>query len=854
MLDNIYTKMISSISIYQYITEINISKPCLALKSLTIVNHSYFLKSSKRIATENKPFKISLLSNFPCIQNLNVRGVDIIDDSDRKSSYPSLKNLMNANSETSNINFITKIPNIELLHVYNCNIENIEALVELKNLNNINLTNNKIIGIPPELSKKFTITAKPNRDRGNNLAIGNNPLISPPIEIVERGESAVRPYFDSMIGEMEELNEAKIIFLGNGEVGKTSLMKALSGQDFDAEEATTHGINICKYNVPINEQRSIDAAIWDFGGQQIMHATHQLFLSRRCVYVLVINDRRDDLQQEQKIEYWLQQVQTFGTDSKVIIIRNKSDMFSLNNVPEGKLKAKFSNLIAIESVSCKTGDNIDRVRNLLNDQVRQLPMRKVCLAKNWIKIKQEIKDLSYKKDHLPLSTYTEICIKNEVTDGEAQKTLRQLLHDLSVIIAFEELSDFNMGILNPHWITDGIYTIINSDALEGNRGYIKISEVQAELDRVHPDKYTNKARFIIESMMHFELCHSIGSSKSNTYLVPNLLPNEVRDRNLTRGDNTMRFVFKYDNLLPPSLFPKLLVRMNSQISADKRWRTGAIMTDVDLDVQARVEVDSVAKEINIIVTGTQTRAFFSIIRHNIRNLNNPSVEALGVRELVPLGESGEHVDYEELIGLEVMGQTDYISGRLKENFSVSGLLSGIESRVETERSVARQREDIRVSVEVKTGDVNVTTGDITNTVTSSSEQTQTATQSQHIDITIELKGLKGTADYVLDDLKDDAIFEIENERERSRFIKECDKVQVAIGQIQEVNTPEEATENLGNFSRIQDFLSNALEGTGKVGDAMQSLGDNISKVRDLAKKYNKVASFLGLPIVPEILL
>ena len=859
-IDNVNTKKTKRIRISS--PNFTISKKCEKLISLEIFNH--YFHSDNDIDNTIKSLNISKLNYFPNLQNFLSLRVTINDDSESLKPHTSLKNILNYKSNTSSINFVSKLQNLENLSIVDSQVENIEILEELEKLKEANLSSNRIIGIPAALSNKFDITVagddslfdlttSPSKRK---LYIGDNPLISPPIEIVERGDNAVRPYFNSMTGKMEELNEAKIIFLGNGEVGKTSLMKALSGENFDPEESTTHGINICKYNVPINEQRSIDASIWDFGGQQIMHATHQLFLSRRCIYVLVINDRRDDLQQEQKIEYWLQQVQTFGGDSKVILIRNKYDMFMQNNVSEGILQEKFPNLVCIEAVSCKTGHNIERVKNLLNEQVRQLPMRKVCLAENWIKIKNEIKSISNEKDHLPLSTYNEICINNGVTDKEAQKTLRQLLHDLSVIIAFEELSDFDMGILNPHWITDGIYTIISSNSLEKNKGYIKINEIQQELDKAHPKKYTNKARFIIESMMQFELCHLVGSSKSHTYLVPNLLPNEIKDRSLKFGKNLIRFQFKYNNLLPPALFPKFLVRMNSQITSDKRWRTGAILTDANLDVQARVELDSVAKEINIVVSGTQTRDFFSVIRHNIRSLNTPSVEALGVRELVPLQAEGcsEYVDYEELIGLELMAKTEYTSGKLRKSFSVSKLLNGIESRDETERSLARQREEINVNIELKTGDVTLKTGDITNSFTSNSDQTQTATQSQKIDISLELKGLKGTVQYVFNDLKEEAEYEIDNEQDRKRFIRECEKTEKAFESIENIDTPEKANENLGLFSRVKDFLTNALDGSGTVGDAMKSLGDNVSKVRDVAKQYNKVAIYLGLPTIPDILL
>lgn len=812
--------------------------------------------------SQTDDFKLSNLINLPNIQTLVLARKNIIKDMNPKWIHNSIRHLSISGSNLDNLSFTKSFPNLESLIIPNNQVNSIEPVIHLKRLTYLNAQFNNIIDIPRALAEKFRLLVESrsySERKDNVIQLRGNPLISPPIEIVERGEEAIKPYFQSMIGETEELNEAKIVFLGNGEVGKTSLMKALNDQSFDAEENTTHGINISKYTVPINDRYVVDASIWDFGGQQIMHATHQLFLSRRCVYVLVINDRKEDLHQEQKIDYWLQQVQTFGGNSKVIIVRNKSDMFTLNNIPEGKLKEKYPNLVSIESVSCKTRENIKRVRDLINQQVRHLPMRKVRLAQNWIRVKDQIKSLSRERDHLPLSQFSDICNANGVTDFDAQMTLRNLLHDLSVVIAFEELDGFDMGILSPHWITDGIYTLINSKFLEGKKGYIKLADVQRELDKEYPGKYVNKARFIIESMIQFELCHRVGNANSGTYLVPNLLPKEIKSKRIQQTGNTIRFIFKYENLLPPSIIPNLLVRMSHQISDDKRWRTGAVMTDTGLGVQALVEEYTVERELRIVVSGQQARDYFSVIRHEIRKLNKPNTRALGVRELVPLNsDSTEFVDYDELIGLEVMGKSTYTSGKLKEEFSVLQLLSGIESREETENSVAKQRqsEGINVSVEVKQGDICVTTGDVVNNISSStsSEQSQVATQSQEVDIRIDLKSLKGTADYVLEDLKADAEDELVNEVDRDRFIKECNRVQKAITEIEKVNDPEEATEKTGHFMRVRDFLNNALDKVGPVGEAVDSLGGNITKIRDMAKKYNTVASYFGLPIVPEILL
>ena len=52
-------------------------------------------------------------------------------------------------------------------------------------------------------------------------------------------------------------------------------------------------------------KRKFQVNIWDFGGQEIYHATHQFFLTRRSVYILVCDDRKEDTD----FFYWLQVVE-----------------------------------------------------------------------------------------------------------------------------------------------------------------------------------------------------------------------------------------------------------------------------------------------------------------------------------------------------------------------------------------------------------------------------------------------------------------------------------------------------------------------------------------------------------------
>ena len=82
--------------------------------------------------------------------------------------------------------------------------------------------------------------------------------------------------------------EAKLIFVGEGNVGKTSLVAELKGAAFVEGRPTTHGIEISPLTFghpDLNSDMTLRA--WDFGGQMLYRVTHQFFFSRRALYVVV---------------------------------------------------------------------------------------------------------------------------------------------------------------------------------------------------------------------------------------------------------------------------------------------------------------------------------------------------------------------------------------------------------------------------------------------------------------------------------------------------------------------------------------------------------------------------------------
>lgn len=82
----------------------------------------------------------------------------------------------------------------------------------------------------------------------------------------------------------------KLMLVGLGEAGKTSLLNALRKNNHSEETRPTEvtdGINIKDWTIPLEDKTSLTYSMWDFAGQSVYYNTHQFFLTSRAIYILV---------------------------------------------------------------------------------------------------------------------------------------------------------------------------------------------------------------------------------------------------------------------------------------------------------------------------------------------------------------------------------------------------------------------------------------------------------------------------------------------------------------------------------------------------------------------------------------
>ncbi|OUL35978.1 Ras family protein [Nostoc sp. T09] len=578
------------------------------------------------------------------------------------------------------INQITKLPealakltNLTRLDLnYNQIAKLPEAIAKLTNLTRLDLYNNQITEIPEALESLPKL---------EQLDLRRNPLpISPEILGASDDVGSVEDIFNYLrllrSGEVRPLNEAKLLLIGQGSVGKTSLIERLIHNQYDQNQPQTDGLNVETWNVQVNS-KDIRLNVWDFGGQEIYHATHQFFLTKRSLYLLVCNCRTSE--EENRIEYWLKLIESFGGKSPVIIVGNKKDEQPLD-INRKALREKYPNIQAIIETSCQENIGIDELRAAILQQIANLKEVYDLLPLTWFEVKQKLESMS--EDFISYNSYIGICYKNNIPEEQNQEQLIDLLHRLGLVLNFRDhpiLKDTN--VLKPNWVTEGIYALLSDEILKTKSKGIFTS---ADLIRIlNPERYpTQRHGYLIGLMKEFELCFAL-ECQPPQFLIAGLLPKDQPDATELEGE-TLEFQYHY-KVLPESIISRFIVITHEKIHNQIYWRSGVMLQyqeHNEIYNIARIKADPEDKKIFITISRRkETRRLFLGILRDVFNKIHKSLPNLEITEWVPVPGYPNHppLDYQELLGLEAMGERTVTIGKLKLKLDLRQLLDGYES-------------------------------------------------------------------------------------------------------------------------------------------------------------------------------
>ena len=488
--------------------------------------------------------------------------------------------------------------------------------------------------------------------------------------------------------------------MGQGGVGKTSLVKRLVDNDFDPDEPRTDGIFIRGWQVTNREHTAekerIRLNIWDFGGQEIMHATHQFFLTKRSLYLLVLDARKGE--QEGNLYYWLSLIAGLGGDSPVIVVTNQCDDGNDLTLNESRHKLDYPNIAAFIKTSCKTGLGMDALRQRIEREVNDLPNAKELWPGSYFAIKQELERRAKTTHRVPIEDYREICGKHGERELATQDNVLRFLHDLGVVLYYDDpelaydsrLRDHM--ILDPAWITQGVYRVVTSEALLKTRGVLDPADLPGLVNAGEtPPRYDEKGcGYILDMMKKFELAFEFQAGKAKRFLVPERLDEMEPPLDWERPD-ALRFQVAY-SVLPGGVIPRLITRTATLQRPDSpRWRSGMVLDVEGCEVFIRGDRERKRIFVHVHGDGETRRRALSVVRHELREIN-ATLPGIETDELVPLPDEPEvTVAYEYLLALERDGDDDFRPQGAKKRYRVADLLGAVGRVEERERGPDHER-------------------------------------------------------------------------------------------------------------------------------------------------------------------
>lgn len=417
------------------------------------------LKSLRHLFLHNNRFTSlpASLRNYDSLETLTI-GSNLKNLPKRISQFTKLNRLCVLDNE------LTSIP---------------KEIGDLKELSSLELSENKLKSLPAELG------FMPNLE---SLQISGNDLPASLVSAEKDGLSVLLSQIRSLSdpSNVSILSEAKLMFTGEGKVGKSCLRMALDGTidpERDLLNSTTWGVDCGTLSLPDanNSGDEIEFNYWDFGGQKVYRITHQFFYSDQGLYLLVWDPR---LGEEQcLIADWLRRIAArTGGEAKVILVATHADADGGNYSPRvdlGRYDSFLSSMIVDQiSVDSFTKKNIDGLKRAITKHAQGMPGVKSPINNVWDRARKAALEPTNSSPWMSYRDFNELCKELGIDDPEAvQSIAATFLHRLGrgVWYGIDWQNDaflYDTIVRDPSWLAMAFMEIVQHESTRAAGGIL----------------------------------------------------------------------------------------------------------------------------------------------------------------------------------------------------------------------------------------------------------------------------------------------------------------------------------------------------------------------------------------------
>ncbi len=579
---------------YNELIDVSFLKELTALTSLDLSDNQLtdfsFLKELTALTSlylgGNQLTDVSFLKDLTTLTSLNLNNNQLTDVSFLKD-LTTLTSLNLNNNQLTDVSFLKELTALTSLYLGWNQLTDVSFLKDLTTLTYLNLRNNQITEVPRWLTEKGLEIRIDKEDASGCINLYNNPIENPPLSIVQQGNEAIRNYYDQIAVQGKDyLYAAKMLIVGEGEAGKTTLAHKIADPDCPLPhiDDRTRGITIHPHTFTTrakdsSENREFQLNVWDFGGQEMYHATHRFFLSRRSLYVLVADNRKDNTD----FNYWLNIIELFAGKSPIIILLNEKDDLQ-RNINQSEMRGRYPESIKeVVKLNFKTAEETDpnkrqirlkKIHELINQiehHAAHLPHIGEPVPAHWVDVKQAVE--TDERNHIYRQQFDQICHQLEITADQDIDTLLGYFHDLGIVLNFADSSFLkDRVILKPAWATNAIYRLFDNDQIKAKVGRFTRTDC---IELWQEKQYQYMHDVLIELMKNFHLVYQIKNTEN--LVAPQMLPDNTPDYDWDESNNSL-MQFRYDFFMPKGILWQFIVNLYRYIENHNWvWRNGVIL-------------------------------------------------------------------------------------------------------------------------------------------------------------------------------------------------------------------------------------------------------------------------------------
>lgn len=457
---------------------------------------------------------------------------NVLTKLDIKGFFPELKYLNVSRNQINRFTFRTEAPVLEELDASHNQIKNWDAFIldKLPSLEYLFLDNNPL--------NESVITYRTEEEDQNYLT----------------SQKKLRAAYEK--GEKVLNDEFKVLVIGDGKAGKSCMVHRLVDDDFLEDWNSTHGISVRQFDPKEDEKNRFPGFqyklnLWDFGGQDIYHHTHRMFLQANSTYVLLWNEateysdfitqetkRRTYEWRNKKLVYWLDYVRFLGKNSPVIVAQTCcSPLDNEKGHPaEINIKARYKKDIFLPDflqIDAKPDDLEDNGYEGLMDNLKAAIKslnRDEYLPEHWVTIRKMLDDkktpdtveserdfLGKDKNHT--LDFEEYCtLAREAGEDNPEQLLNNWLVQTGVVFYKKGLFD-NKIILNQSWAIRAVYALYDRSP---DGFYSDIEKNQGKfngdlLNRCWNEYSPEERQWFLQFMLDAELCFETTRDKESRW-------------------------------------------------------------------------------------------------------------------------------------------------------------------------------------------------------------------------------------------------------------------------------------------------------------------------------------------------